>query len=163
MPPLTASWADSQRARHPIGPWSLVADSNCRPAHYECAALPAELTKHGRMFYTGYHPAIRAANPFLPAPFGSHADGFCIVPSPPFSGLIRDWHRDSRILSGTAPVCLFFYRLSIGIRTADHKWTMLAKFNVVAYGDGDDGAGSGNRTRIFALEGRSISRYTIPA
>ena len=65
MPPLTASWADSQRARHPIGPWSLVADSNCRPAHYECAALPAELTKHGRMFYTGYHPAIRAANPFF--------------------------------------------------------------------------------------------------
>lgn len=125
MPPLTASWADSQRARHPIGPWSLVADSNCRPAHYECAALPAELTKHGRMFYTGYHPAIRAANPFLPAPFGSHADGFCIVPSPLFSGLIRDCHRDSRILSGTAPVCLFFYRLSIGIRTADHKWTML--------------------------------------
>lgn len=33
MPPLTASWADSQRARHPIGPWSLMADSNCRPAH----------------------------------------------------------------------------------------------------------------------------------
>ena len=48
------------------------------------------LAKHGRMFYTGYHPAIRAANPFLPAPFGSHADGFCIVPSPLFSGLIRD-------------------------------------------------------------------------
>lgn len=59
------------------------------------------------MFYTGYHPAIRAANPFF------------------------------QYLSGTAPVCLFFYRLSIGIRTADHTWTMLAKFNVVAYGDGD--------------------------
>ena len=29
--------------------------------------------------------------------------------------------------------------------TADHKWTMLAKFNVVAYGDGDGGAGSGQR------------------
>lgn len=67
-----------------------MADSNCPPAHYECAALPNELTKHVRMFYTGYHPAIWAANPFLPVPFGSHADGFYIVPSPPFSGLIRD-------------------------------------------------------------------------
>lgn len=67
-----------------------MADSNCLPAHYECAALPNELTKHVRMFYTGYHPAIGAANPFLPVPFGSHADGFCIVPSPPFSDLIRD-------------------------------------------------------------------------
>ena len=56
MPPLEASWAVSQRARRPIGPWSLVADSNCRPAHYECAALPTEPTKHVRVFYTGYHP-----------------------------------------------------------------------------------------------------------
>lgn len=31
--------------------------------------------------------------------------------------------------------------------------TMLAKFNVVAYGDGDGGAGSGIRTRVTSLEG----------
>ena len=37
--------------------------------------------------------------------------------------------------------------------TADHKWTMLAKFNVVAYGDGDGGAGSEIRTRVTSLEG----------
>lgn len=65
MPPLEASWADSQRARHPIGPWSFVAGSNCRPMVYDTIALPTELTKHGRMFYTGYHPAIRVANPFF--------------------------------------------------------------------------------------------------
>ena len=55
MPPLTASWADSQRARRPIGPWGLMADSNCRPARYECAALPTEPIKHDRVFYAG-HP-----------------------------------------------------------------------------------------------------------
>ena len=32
-------------------------------------------------------------------------------------------------------------------------WTMLANFNVVAYGDGDCGAGSGIRTRVTSLEG----------
>lgn len=37
--------------------------------------------------------------------------------------------------------------------TADHMWTMLANFNVVAYGDGDGGAGSGIRTRVTSLEG----------
>ena len=42
-----------------------MAGSNCRPARYECAALPTELIRHVRMFYTGYHPAIRAANPFF--------------------------------------------------------------------------------------------------
>ena len=26
--------------------WSLMADSNCRPAHYECAALPTEPYQH---------------------------------------------------------------------------------------------------------------------
>ena len=41
------------------------------------------------------------------------------------------------ILSGTAPVCLFVLRLSISNSTADHMWTMLTKFNVVAYGDCD--------------------------
>ena len=47
--------------------------------------------------------------------------------------------------------------------TADHKWTMLAKFNVVAYGDGDGGAGSGIRTRVTSLEGWCINPYTMPA
>ena len=32
-------------------------------------------------------------------------------------------------------------------------YPMLAKFNVVAYGDGDGGAGSGIRTRVTSLEG----------
>lgn len=41
----------------------------------------------------------------------------------------------------------------LAIRTADHMWTMLANFNVVAYGDGDGGAGSGIRTRVTSLEG----------
>ena len=36
-----------------------MADSNCRPARYECAALPTELTKHGRVFYAGYHPSAK--------------------------------------------------------------------------------------------------------
>lgn len=47
--------------------------------------------------------------------------------------------------------------------TADHKWTMLAKFNVVAYGDGDGGAGSGIRTRVTSLEDWCINPYTMPA
>lgn len=42
-------------------------------------------------------------------------------------------------------------------------WTMLAKFNVVAYGDGDGGAGSGIRTRVTSLEGWCINPYTMPA
>lgn len=32
----------------------------------------------------------QGSRPFFPVPFGSHTDGFCIVPSPLFSGLIRD-------------------------------------------------------------------------
>lgn len=40
---------------------------------------------------------------------------------------------------------------------------MLAKFNVVAYGDGDDGAGSGIRTRVTSLEDWCINPYTMPA
>ena len=40
---------------------------------------------------------------------------------------------------------------------------MLAKFNVVAYGDGDCGAGSGIRTRVTSLEGWCINPYTMPA
>lgn len=47
--------------------------------------------------------------------------------------------------------------------TADHKWTMLAKFNVVAYGDGDGGAGSGIRIRVTSLEDWCINPYTMPA
>ena len=30
------------------GKWSLRSDSNRRPAHYECAALPTELPRQGR-------------------------------------------------------------------------------------------------------------------
>ena len=61
---------------------------------------------------------------------------------------------------------LFAYSFTgcpLAIRTADHKWTMLAKFNVVAYGDGDSGAGSGIRTRVTSLEGWCINPYTMPA
>ena len=32
-----------------------MAGSNCRPARYECAALPTELIEHDRVFYAG-HP-----------------------------------------------------------------------------------------------------------
>ena len=39
----------------------------------------------------------------------------------------------------------------------------LIKFNVVAYGDGDGGAGSGIRTRVTSLEGWCINPYTMPA
>lgn len=46
-----------------------------------------------------------------------------------------------------------FFDCPLAIRTADHMWTMLANFNVVAYGDGDGGAGSGIRTRVTCLEG----------
>ena len=115
MPPLTASWADSQRARHPIGPWSLMADSNCRPARYECAALPTELTKHGRVFYAGYHPSARKLTS-RPAPSGSNPGGFCAVSSPMFFSTIRDGCRDFRIPSCAAPVCRLIFWLSVGIR-----------------------------------------------
>lgn len=37
------------------------------------------------------------------------------------------------------------------------------QFNVVAYGDGDGGAGSGIRTRVTSLEGWCINPYTMPA
>lgn len=37
------------------------------------------------------------------------------------------------------------------------------QFNVVAYGDGDDGAGSGIRTRVTSLEDWCINPYTMPA
>lgn len=56
-----------------------------------------------------------------------------------------------------------FFDCPLAIRTADHKWTMLAKFNVVAYGDGDGGAGSGIRTRVTSLEDWCINPYTMPA
>lgn len=45
--------------------WSLMVGSNRRPMVYDTIALPTELIRHVRMFYTGYHPAIRAANPFF--------------------------------------------------------------------------------------------------
>ena len=125
MPPLEASWADSQRARHPIGPWSFVAGSNCRPMVYDTIALPTELTKHGRMFYTGYHPAIRVANPF----FQYHS-----VATPMDSALYPlrcfpvSFATDTGTLEYSQAQHLFAYSFigcPLAIRTADHMWTML--------------------------------------
>ena len=39
--------------------WSLMADSNCRPAHYECATLPTESIKHS-IEKTGFEPVASA-------------------------------------------------------------------------------------------------------
>lgn len=75
---------------------------------YDTIALPTELTKHGRMFYTGYHPAIGAADPFLPVPSDSHIGGFCVVLSPAFFTRICNYEQDFWIPSGTVPVCLFY-------------------------------------------------------
>lgn len=51
--------------------------------------------------------------------------------------------------------------LAFGQRTTSGPCSL--NFNVVAYGDGDDGAGSGIRTRVTSLEGWCINPYTIPA
>lgn len=39
--------------------WSLMADSNCRLAHYECATLPTESIKHS-IEKTGFEPVASA-------------------------------------------------------------------------------------------------------
>lgn len=83
MPPLEASWAVSQRARHPIGPWGLMVVSNHQPIAYDAIALPIELIKYGRVFYTDYHPNVRKPTSH-PVPSDSHIGGFCIVLSPVF-------------------------------------------------------------------------------
>lgn len=83
MPPLEASWAVSQRARHPIGPWGLMVVSNRQPIAYDAIALPIELIKYGRVFYTDYHPNVREPTSH-PVPSDSHIGGFCIVLSPVF-------------------------------------------------------------------------------
>ena len=130
MPPLEASWADSQRARHPIGPWSFVAGSNCRPMVYDTIALPTELTKHGRMFYTGYHPAIRVANPFFQyRPIATSVDSvlyYLQCFSPAFA-------TTNKTFGYLQVQYLFAYSIRecpLAIRTADHMWTMLALFSV---------------------------------
>ena len=116
-----------------------MAGSNCRPMVYDTIALPTELTKHGRMFYTGYHPAIRVANPF----FQYHS-----VATPMDSALYPlrcfpvSFATDTGTLEYSQAQHLFaysFYRLSIGNSDSGPHVDHAHQFNVVVYGDCDVG------------------------
>lgn len=56
---------------------------NRQPMAYDAIALPIELIKHGRVFYTDYHPNVREPTSH-PVPSDSHIGGFCVVLSPAF-------------------------------------------------------------------------------
>lgn len=140
-----------------------MAGSNCRPARYECAALPTELIRHVRMFYTGYHPAIRAANPFFQYHSAATPTDSVLYPPRRFPA---SFATDTGTLGYSQAQHLFAYSfigcpLAFGQRTTRGPCSpnLMSWRTVTA----TCGASSGGRTRVSALEGRSISRYTIPA
>ena len=113
-----------------------MADSNCRPAHYECAALPTELIEHGRVFYAGYHPfsevAPRVQHHSAATPTDSALCPFRCFPVSFATKVGTYGYYQAQHLFAYS-----FIGCPLAIRTADHKWTMLTKFNVVVYGDCD--------------------------
>lgn len=138
-----------------------MAGSNCRPARYECAALPTELIEHDRVFYAG-HPLSEK-----PTRIQHHSA------ATPIDSVLYPLHRFPVLFAtntGTFEYFqaqhLFVYYFEAVSSTFGQRTTSgpcspsLTSWRTVT---ATCGASSGGRTRVSALEGRSISRYTIPA
>ena len=72
--------AFSQALRLSAPNWSLRSDSNRRPAHYECAALPTELPRPTSA--AGGNPGTLAGGPGAMVGAGREAEGTALDPSP---------------------------------------------------------------------------------
>ena len=104
---------------------------------YDTIALPTELTKHGRMFYTGYHPAIRVANPFFQSrPIATSVDSVLYYLQR-FSPAFATTDKTSGYLQVQYLFAYSFYRLSIGNSDSGPHVDHAHQFNVVVYGDCD--------------------------
>ena len=138
-----------------------MAGSNCRPARYECAALPTELIEHDRVFYAG-HPLSEK-----PTRIQHHSA------ATPIDSVLYPLHRFPVLFATNTGTFEYFQAqhlfaysfigcpLAFGQRTTCGPCSpSLTSWRTVT---ATCGASSGGRTRVSALEGRSISRYTIPA
>ena len=138
-----------------------MAGSNCRPARYECAALPTELIEHDRVFYAG-HPLSEKPTRIQHHSAATPIDSV-LYPLPVFRSYSRLTPGLSNTFRHSTCLSIIFEAVSstFGQRTTSGPCSpSLTSWRTVT---ATCGASSGGRTRVSALEGRSISRYTIPA